>query len=66
MLTHSPSNMKAGAFPVWVSTLLVCPLVGYALLLVLVQFLVPVLSLHRVVPLASLHLPSYLAGQVVR
>ena len=57
--------MKAGAFPVWVSSLLVCPLVGYALLLVLVQFLVLVLSLHRVAPLASLHLPSYLAGQVV-
>ena len=28
--------MKAGAFPVWGSSLLVCPLVGYALLLVLV------------------------------
>ena len=51
--------MKARAFPVWVSSLLVYLLVGYALLLVLV------LSLHRVAPLASLHLPSYLAGQVV-
>ena len=41
------------------------PLVGYALLVVLVQFLVPVLSLHQAAPLVSLHLPSYLAGQVV-
>ena len=49
--THSPSNMKTGAFPVWVSSLLVFPLIGCALLLVLVQFLVPVLSLHRVAPL---------------
>ena len=32
--------MKAGALPIWVSSLLVCTLVGYALLLVLVQFLV--------------------------
>ena len=31
--------MKAGASPVWVSSRLVCPLVGYVLLLVLVQFL---------------------------
>ena len=57
--------MKAGAFPVWVSSLLDYPLVCYALLLVLVQFLVPELSLHWVAPLASLHLLSYLAGQVV-
>ena len=46
-------------------SLLVCLPVGYALLLVLVQFLVPVLSLHRVAQFAYLHLPSYLAGQVV-
>ena len=42
-----------------VSLLLVCPQVGYALLVV------PVLSLHQVVPLASLHLPWFLAGQVL-
>ena len=52
--------MKAGAFPVWVSSLLVYLLVCYALLLALVQFLVPELSLHWVAPLSS-----YLAGQVV-
>ena len=57
--------MKAGAFPVWVSSLLVYPLVGYAMLLVLVQFLVPELSLHWEAPLACLHVPLYLAGQVV-
>ena len=51
--------MKADTFPVWVSSLLVCPLVGYALLLV------RVLSRHRVAPLASLHFPWYLAGQVL-
>ena len=57
--------MKAGASSVWVSSRMVCPLVGYALLLALVQFLVLVLYLHQVAPLASLHLASYLAGQVV-
>ena len=57
--------MKAGAFPVWASSLLVCSLAGHTLLLFLVQFLVPVLSLHWVAPAASLYLLLYLVGQVV-
>ena len=57
--------MKAGAFPVWVSSLLVCSLVGYALLVVLIQSLVPVSSLHWMASVASLHLLLYLVGEVV-
>ena len=47
-LTHSPSNVKAGAFPVWVLSVLVWSLAGLALLLVSAQVPVPVSSLHWV------------------
>ena len=57
--------MKAGAFPFLVLSLLVCSLVGCTVPLALVQFLVLVLSLHWVAPVASLHLPLYLVVQVV-
>ena len=58
--------MKADAFPFWVLSLLVCSPVGCTVPLVLVRFLVLVLSLHWVAPVASLHLPLYLVVQVVQ